>query len=350
MIRSALHVLLAVFVCFLVVNTSVVGQDKVERRDRKTDKSVIVNGKIIEESMAGVKMKIGGAKEEMIPGIDVQRIFYDDIPQTLKLSYNNLFINEEKEKDQSKVLKDYRDFATKVATTPGVNASAKRYIEYRITMLQTGLAEADDAKREAVRLLEAFVAAHGTSWEYPYAARALARMQLEKSDYEAALKTLNGLARGAAVPADIKQEAEAMLVDVLFQAKKIDDVKTKIDLAMKDPKTSDQQKARYTVYSIAMESQGADAKVDAVVKKLDDVIAKTADNSLKALAYNIMGDCYMQKEKKREAMWSYLWVDVVYSQDKGEHLKAMNKLLKIFEEDKDLEKVQLYKDKIVRLK
>ena len=97
MIRSALHVLLAVFVCFLVVNTSVVGQDKVERRDRKTDKSVIVNGKIIEESMAGVKMKIGGAKEEMIPGIDVQRIFYDDIPQTLKLSYNNLFINEEKE-------------------------------------------------------------------------------------------------------------------------------------------------------------------------------------------------------------------------------------------------------------
>jgi hypothetical protein len=47
-------------------------------------------------------------------------------------------------------------------------------------------------------------------------------------------------------------------------------------------------------------------------------------------------------------MWSYLWVDVVYSQDKGEHLKAMTKLLKIFEDDKDNEKAQLYKDKIAR--
>jgi hypothetical protein len=31
-------------------------------------------------------------------------------------------------------------------------------------------------------------------------------------------------------------------------------------------------------------------------------------------------------------MWSYLWVDVVYNQDRGEHLKAMTRLIRIFKE------------------
>ncbi len=84
------------------------------------------------------------------------------------------------------------------------------------------------------------------------------------------------------------------------------------------------------------------------MKKLEDTIKKTTDNGVKALAYNIMGDCYMKSKEKRKAMWAWLWVDVVYYQDIGEHMKAMNRLLKYFTDEADLEKKQLYEEKIKR--
>jgi hypothetical protein len=344
--RHLLHVVLFALIAIVAANSAVVGQDKVERRDRKSDKATTVNGKIIDESVAGVKVK-AGAKEEMIASSEIVRVFYDDVPATAKLAYVNLFINEEKEKDQSKVLKEYKDFAPKIAAAP--NVALKRYVDYRIAMLEAATADSDMTKEEARKSLDKFVGAHATSWEYPFAARMLARLQMEKPDFEAAQKTLEGLAKNAQAPNDIRQEADIMLVDVLFQQpSKIDEVKAKIASALNSPMTSEAQKARFTVYQIGIEAQAADAKVEDVVKKLEEAIAKSSDNSLKALAYNVMGDCYLAKQRKRDAMWSYLWVDVVYSQDKGEHLKAMTKLLKIFEDDKDNEKAQLYKDKIAR--
>ena len=47
-------------------------------------------------------------------------------------------------------------------------------------------------------------------------------------------------------------------------------------------------------------------------------------------------------------MWSYLWVDVVYNQDKNEHLKAMERLIKVFKEFNDEEHVRKYEDKLAR--
>ena len=345
--RHFFHVLLAVSIGIIAFNTAVVGQDKVERRDRKTDKSVTVAGKILEEKMEGVKMKVG-AKEETIPAGDIVRIYYDDIPLTAKAANLTLFNNEEKEKDPAKLLKEFQDLQLKVKDSP---PAVRRYFDFRITMLKAALAEKDDDKAQAILGLQTFASANNTFWEYPLAARTLARMQLEKSDFEQALKTLEPLTKSAAVPADIKAEAENMLIDALFQANKIDQVKAKIDAALANPATNETQKARFAIYKIGLEAQAPEAKIEDVVKKLDDIIAKpNTDNGIKALAYNIMGDCYSLKGRKRDAMWSYLWVDVVFSQDKGEHLKAMAKLLKLFEEEKDTEKVQIYKDKIARSK
>jgi hypothetical protein len=323
----------------------VLGQDKVDRRAPKAEKSTIISGKILEENVAGVKMKVGG-KEELIPSGEIQRVYYDDVPVTARNTFNNLFIADEK--DLPKTLKDYKDFREKIKDLPPAS-HAKRYVAYRVAMLEASLA-GDDAARDAARsALQAFAAAHPNSWEYPYAARQLARLQLDKGDFEGAQKTLDVLAKSNLVPADIKQEADLMLVDVLFRANKVDQVKQRIDAALKDPKATEAQKARFTVYQIGLEAQDPNAKLEDVIKKLEAEVAKTStENSVKALAYNVMGDCYTTKNRPRDAMWSYLWVDVVYSQDKGEHLKAMTRLLKIFEDLKDAEKVQIYKDKLAR--
>lgn len=332
----------------LLVQSAAIGQDKVERR--KSGKLETLSGKIVEETIAGVKIK--APTDQMVPGNEITRVFYDDVPVALKQDYYNLYINEEKEKDLAKVLKDYKDFSSKANLNTMVKPNAKRYIEFRILMLEVALAETEEARADLRRRLETFVGAHGTSWEYPFAARMLARMHIDKipPDYGSAEKVLDALSRGPNIPLEVKQESDLMLIDVMFQAGKGDAVKTRIEAALADPMANEAQKSRFRVYQIGLESQASDSKIEEVVKKLDELINKTSDNSIKALAFNVMGDCYMLKQRKRDAMWSYLWVDVVYSQDKGEHLKAMSKLLAIFDEEKDNEKVQLYRDKIARMR
>ncbi len=341
--------LLSVAVALVMANSFVLGQDKIERRDRKTDKPVMVTGKIVEESLAGIKVKGVAGKEEMIPGTDILRIYYDDLG-ALKLAFDRIFSNEEKEKDLSKVLKEYGDFKAKAANAVELKPAIKRYIDFRIAQVQTAAADTDRAKEEARVVLNTFVSTHPGTWEYAQAVHLLARMLGEVGDYEGAVKILDALVRNPGATPEIKQETEAMLVDAMFQANKADQAKAKIDAGLKDPSLPEQQKARYRIYQLGIAAQAPGAKLDDEIKKLDDVIAKTNDNTLKALAYNIMGDCYAQKSRKRDAMWSYLWVDVVYPQDKNERLKAMTKLAKIFQDDNDTEKADMYKEKIKRLK
>jgi tetratricopeptide (TPR) repeat protein len=332
----------------LDVSSSIVqGQDKIERRDRKTDKTVTVTGKILEESLAGLKLRVPGGKEELIPGSDVLRIFYDDLG-ALKIAFDRIFNNEEKEKDLAKLLKDYNDFKAKAANAD-LKPPIKRYLDFRIAQVQAAGAETDRSKEEARVALNTFVSTYPGTWEYAQAVQMLARMLAEVGDYEGAAKALDGLVRNPGAPPDVKQESEAMLVDAMFQSKKSDQAKAKISAGLKDPDLPEQQKARYRIYQIGIAAQAPDAKLDDEIKKLDEAIAKTNDNTLKALAYNIMGDCYAQNSRKRDAMWSYLWVDVVYPQDKNERLKAMTKLVKIFQDD-DTEKADMYKEKIKRLK
>jgi hypothetical protein len=102
------------------------------------------------------------------------------------------------------------------------------------------------------------------------------------------------------------------------------------------------------MYQLGLEGAKSGADLAASVKKIEDVIAKTTDPALKALGYNLLGDVYTAHSKPREAMWSYLWVDVVYNQDRAEHLKAMTRLMDIFEKANDTDKVQLYKEKVAR--
>jgi len=352
--RFTAGLVLAGLMLVIVGDTLVVGQDKVERRDSKTDKNVMVTGKIREESSTGFKMVVGG-KEETIPAGDVVRVFYDDMPAGLKVAYTNLFLNEEKEKDPAKLLKDYQDFFLKANATQGVSAPAKRYLDYRITMLKVAAAaDNDDTKGDAIgearRALENFATTYKAGWEVPFTNRQLAKMHLDRQDYESAIKILNDLAASPAVSDDFRNEADLMLIDAMFQSDKTEAVTAKIDKALGDAKTTEAQKARFRIYKIGLEAQAPNSKLEETIKKLDDVIAKTPEPGTKALAYNIMGDVYAQRSMPRDAMWSYLWVDVVYSQDKAEHIKAVTKLLKYFKDEKDNEKVQIYREKLARIK
>jgi hypothetical protein len=252
MLRRAFHLTLAVSIGFVAANTAIVGQDKVERRDQKGSKSVVVQGKILEEKTDGIKMKVGG-KDEIIPSTQILRIYYEDTPALAKNNAARLFNLEETEKDLSKVLKDAQDASDK---SKGAPAPIRRYHEFKVAMLQSMMADTEAQKDAAIKALQSFVSAHWASWEFPFAARALARLQISKSDYDSASKTLESVTKSDLIPADIKAEANFMLIDTLFQQTgKADEVKTRIAAAMSAPNVTEAQKSRYGVYLIGLETQ-----------------------------------------------------------------------------------------------
>jgi len=136
------------------------------------------------------------------------------------------------------------------------------------------------------------------------------------------------------------------IVEMLIQAKKVAEAEARLQTMLKDLPASDPRAARISIYQA--ECQGASGRLAEAVAQLEGIITKTADKDLKALAYNALGDCYRLNRRPKEALWPYLWVDVIYHQDRQEHARAMAELAKLFEEQGDAARAKEYKDKIKR--
>jgi tetratricopeptide (TPR) repeat protein len=335
---------LAVLMSVVTTQTFVRGQDKVERRDKKAG-SVTVAGKILEENPGGVKMRLQGVGgEQSIPSADIQRVTYGDLPSQAAIELNKV-APAEAARDYPTLLKGYEA----VQALPQLKTAAaptRRYIDYRVASLRALAADGEDQVKAATKGLSDFLAANPDGWEYPHAARQLGRLQADTGDFPAATKTFEALEKAPGVPAEFKMDATAALIDIAFQSENYDAGQKRVEAVAKDPNAPAGLKARVDLYQLGL--QGAKGDLTATVKKVEDAIAKATDPSLKALGYNVLGDVYLAKGQRRDAMWSYLWVDVVFNQDRGEHLKAMNRLIKIFDQDNDKEKAQLYRDKLAR--
>jgi len=335
---------LSFLICVVAGQTWVLGQDKVERRDKKAG-SINVSGKILEESAAGVRIKPQGlGKEETIPSSDIVRVTYADMPANASLALGKL-APDEANRNYPVLLKGYEG----VQALPELKSAppgARRYIDYRVASLRAYAADGDEQLKEAAKGLADFAAANPDSWEYPHAVRQLARLQADMGDYAAAAKTFETLKAAPNLPAEFRQEAIAALIDLAFQSEDYPAGEARIKEVLADAKTSGPLKARADLYQLGIE--GAKGDLAAAVKRIEDAIAKASDPSLKALAYNVLGDVYLAHKQRRNAMWSYLYVDLIYNQDRGEHAKALTRLIKIFDLEKDEEKVKLFKEKLAR--
>jgi hypothetical protein len=335
---------LAVLICVVASQALVRGQDKVERRDKKTG-SIVVNGKIVEENVSGIRVKSAGfAKEETIPSNEVLKVTYGDLPSQAAIELSKVAAAETA-RDYPTMLKAYEA----VQAMPQVKAApapTRRYIDFRVATFRAFTADGPDEVKAAVKGLTDFVAAHAESWEYPHAARQLGRLQADTGDYAGATKTFEALEKAANVPAEFKAEATAALIDIAFQSEQYEAGQKRVEAVTKNASAPAALKARADLYQLGLE--GAKGDPAAGVKKIEEAIAKATDPSLKALGYNVLGDLYRAQKKPRDAMWSYLWVDVVYNQDRGEHLKAMTRLIAIFKVANDTDKAQLYTEKLAR--
>jgi hypothetical protein len=310
----------------LVLAAPVTAQDRVTFRDRASKGPQTASGKIDSESLAGIK--VGG---RTIPAADIIDIAYD-VP-AIKLDYPRAMAAETRSAAEAIPLYE----AMLRVPNAQNNKGLKALLEYKIAVLAAARGDENaDQRQKAIAALTKYKADHADAWELLPLTRALARLHLDRdpADYDSARKAWDDLAAAPSAPAEIKLDSTLQAIDLLLLAGKAEEAKRK---AASLP-AGDQ---RSKVYQVGCDGGPAAAK------QLEEMIDKTTDRNVKASAYNMLGDVYRRDPKtKKEALYAYLWVDVVYNDDPAELAKADDRLAGLFAELKDPERARKYRDKV----
>jgi hypothetical protein len=323
------------------------GNDAVRYRDKKKDGQESVARGEVQESVRGVKVTAGGktlidlAPNEVI-SVDYARLPGLD-PAALRLT---------EARDPAKARDDYQ------AALKGslADAKARRFAEFREAILSARLADGKTVPAEfqaeaaaAVEKLLAFVRAHPDGWEVWPAARTAARLQGELGKYSDAAGTFALLAKTRDLPAELAQQARLDEVEMLMRggnALAAGPAATALAGSPGFPKTgpaADRLKAFQAV--IKAGGDPADA-----AKAVREVIDRTTDAGVRAAAHAALGELFLARNRPREAMWEYLWVETVYAQDRDEVAHAVARLADVFDKLGDKERAAAYREKLPRVK
>jgi hypothetical protein len=310
------------------------GQDVIHYFNPKTHKNEEAKGTITEESPATVKYKAAGKAAE-IAAVDVTDIDYqpgaDDKWDKITWGGPNTALKRalaatkpaERKKELLKALDGY---STEVAPQVKKNKLPNRHVHFKIAEVLALLAEDDHAQIDpAIDALKKFKTDHGDGWQLVRATKMLARLLELKGDEAGAQATYAELADNAAAPKEVRQEFGLLVVRYLLRKGKHADAaaKAKAMLPADEPQAT-KLKVYLAACDIAAKNYGP------VEKELKDILEGGADNDVKALARNTLGDYYQAKGDRGEAFWQYLWVDVQYNQDREELAKALYNLAKLY--------------------
>ena len=186
--------------------------------------------------------------------------------------------------------------------------------------------------------LKAFKEKHPNSWQISQCLQKLAELQIAENKFADAEKTYTELGQ-AHVAEEVKQEAEFLAGKLSMQRpSKYDQALAKFQaLAAKLPKNSPVA-IRATVAQT--ECLALSGKTEEANKVLRQLLKDSSDSDLKALAHNALGKNLFEQKQFKEARWEFLWVDVVYNQNRAEHAKSLYYLWKAFGELKETERAQ----------
>jgi tetratricopeptide (TPR) repeat protein len=284
--------------------------------------------------------------EELIPAADVIDVHYEDSikPTELRLTkgaYKDA-LNAEKEADTSAdavkrkaslatAIAKYQETLTKMDTKLASAKFPHRNLEYKVAVLTLRQALTDQTSTAgALAKMQKFKTDYPNSWQINHIMPTLAQMQMDAGDYKAAGLTYQEMAEMEVFPADVRRNAELMVVQVTVKAgdfkgaqKKLDDLEKKAagNLAF----SSRIKMTRAEVLVGEKKTKEAESILQQLIKDSKDV-------QIKAQAHNTLGEVLFKANKYNEALWEFLYVDTVYSQDKHERAKALYYLWKTFEQ------------------
>lgn len=290
---------------------------------KKGQKQPIV-GEITKITKLDVTIKPKTKEAETVPVNEIVRLRFDDEPAGL-----NLARTHEEKGAHALAIDAYTKALTELKST---NPDLKADIEYLIARTVARQALTDPSKQEdAIKRLEAFRKAHGDSFRYFEATDFLARVQLEKKDYDGAKATFATMEQ--APWSDYKMAALIGNARVQFRQGQFGPALEAFNQVIAMPGTSESETSRKheamlgKAICLQQQSQFAEA-----ITVLDEVIDKVSpeDKRVQAEAYVRQGDCLQQTGKPKEALFAYLKVDVLYRQESAAHAEALYNLAKLW--------------------
>ncbi len=311
-----------------------------------------IKGTITAESAKEIKV---GTKQ-LIPAENIIEVVYELDTATTTIRYKKAVTAEKESLDPAKeanrkgllaeAIKLYEDVLPAVT-----QKNPKRHIEYKIAMLQVRQAQEDGAPvKDAIAKLSDFTKKHPTAWQITNAYETLGRLQMDAQDYAGAEETYAKMAGLVTLPEETRMDARMLAVQAKLRAGKYDEARSDIaDIQRNLPKESRFFGRTKVAEAECLVAESAkygkdDAKraklFDQAVEQVRAVIKESNDSYVKAVGHNTLGYCYAEQGKAKDAIWEFLWVDVVYNQDRIQHAKALFHLWDLFTKEGDAPRAQ----------
>lgn len=278
-----------------------------------------VRGQVQTEGPTEVVVQLGQTQTR-VPIDQIASIRYDGQPASMALAESC---------EGGGQLAEAADLYKKAAGEAAARPFVQRTAQFKQAEIVAGLALADPGRAaEATGLLEAFVRAVPAGRQTAVALDLLARLQLQKGDFDHLDRTIADLAKlpGGALRSDLlKARASARRNDHAAAVAGLDQLIKAAPAG--SPLSREAHLARAEGLAALKKTAEAEAEVLAVIKSLP-----AEDFAAQSIAYNTLGDCYRVAGRPKDALFAYLHTDVLYAKDREQHPRALAQISRLWRE------------------
>ena len=313
--RHSYKCIAVAFLFFSLIMQRPLCADEVTRLSKKSAEK----GKVTKTTRTEVVLKPRSGADIKIPVNDVVSFKFDDEPPGLSLA--RAF---EKKGSLQRALDGY--LKAKQAYK-GANKGLESELDFLIARVSSMQAKGDSARIDnAIGLLERFRKANDNHIRFFESTALLSGMYVKKNDAAKAREVAAELSSAPIV--SYKMKAAIIKGQSFLAENQIGKATTEFESVAGMGGTT--PAAKFCLNEAALGRATClhrSQKFDEAVRALADVIDKSAgDPAVLAEAFLRQGDCYRDQNKPRDALFSYLHVDLLFSSQKSQHAEALYNL------------------------
>jgi tetratricopeptide (TPR) repeat protein len=332
-------------------------QSTVTYRDwTKNDQETPARGTIKKESSSEIVVKPTIGPEKTIPAVKIIDIVYE-VPQAIRSDYGRANTAELIGADAKKTaaqrrqgLNDALSEFQKLVPKAGGAVELERHFRWKVASLTARLAGDDKAQNQAaIKLLEDFKKNHSAGWQIISCVRTLSDLYVNLTEFEKAVAAFDDLKRMPGISEETKVECDRRAAECLVRIKKhgeAADRLTKVLATMKPGTAAYEELDNQRLLCLA----NTPAKYQQAVAEFRKRITAAKEPVKLAIAHNALGECFLMNNDPKSAVYEFLYVDLIYNQDREQHKRAVEKLVQAFKELKQPDRSREYADKLDKMK
>lgn len=304
-----------------MISDSAEAVDQVARRSQRG----VLRGSITAMTTTSVTLTLPNGQTQEIPVSDLLSVRFDGEPPTLTQAQSN-----ERAGSLDTALEKYRQVQAEYSGDDKRLITDVRFLIAR-TLVKMALANPagqDDARKA----ISAFRSENAQNFRYLEATLLEAQLLAEMPNSAAASRTLLEEVQKAPVKG-YQLQAGVQLGRLLLAENDLSGALTAFDQVIQQA-TGDAAaiSALFDGMLGRAQCQQKQGQIDQAIATLDEVISKAAesDTQILAEAWVLKGDCQRQKSLPRDALFSYLHVDVLYASEPAAHAEALFRLASLW--------------------